>query len=103
MTNYLLNVGALALDDLQTLHAGGVSLTLPASARTSIRASHKIVADAAAGDAPVYGVNTGFGKLANKRISTADLDTLQLNLIRSHSVGVGEPLAPPVIDRKSVV
>ena len=40
----------------------------------------------------MYGVNTGFGKLANQRISKAQLDTLQLNLIRSHSVGVGEPI-----------
>ncbi|HEX3141502.1 MAG TPA: histidine ammonia-lyase, partial [Rhizobacter sp.] len=46
---------------------------------------------------PVYGVNTGFGKLANKRISQGELDALQRNLIRSHSVGVGEPLAPPVV------
>ena len=47
------------------------------------------------GDAPVYGVNTGFGKLANQRISAEPSSTtLQLNLIRSHSVGVGEPLAP---------
>ena len=97
MKSLELKVGTLVLDDLQTLHTGGVTLTLPESARIAIRASHKVVADAAAGDAPVYGVNTGFGKLANKRISTADLDTLQLNLIRSHSVGVGEPLAPAVI------
>ena len=97
MKSIELNVGRLALDDLQTLHTSGVTLTLPDSARINIRASHKIVADAAAGDAPVYGVNTGFGKLAHKRISSADLDTLQLNLIRSHSVGVGEPLAPAVI------
>jgi len=95
--SFLLNVGALALDDLQTLHSGGVSLTLPASAREAIRRSHAVVAAAAAGDAPVYGVNTGFGKLANQRIGAADLDTLQLNLIRSHSVGVGEPLAPAVV------
>jgi hypothetical protein len=49
------------------------------------------------GDAPVYGVNTGFGKLASTRISADDLATLQRNLIRSHSVGVGEPLPPPVV------
>lgn len=97
MTDFLLNVGALALEDLSALHAGGISLKLPASARDAIKASHQVVATAAAGDAPVYGVNTGFGKLANKRISAADLDTLQLNLIRSHSVGVGEPLAPAVV------
>ena len=50
-----------------------------------------------AGDAPVYGVNTGFGKLASTRIGADDLAQLQLNLIRSHSVGVGEPLAAPVV------
>jgi histidine ammonia-lyase len=70
---------------------------LDAAARPAIRASAAVVQAAAAGDAPVYGVNTGFGKLANQRISAADLATLQLNLIRSHSVGVGEPLAPPVV------
>jgi histidine ammonia-lyase len=64
---------------------------------SAIRASAAVVQAAAAGDAPVYGVNTGFGKLANQRISAEQLDTLQLNLIRSHSVGVGEPLAPEVV------
>src|SRR5699024_495418 len=59
--------------------------------------SFRVVQRAAEGDAPVYGVNTGFGKLANQRISKAQLDTLQLNLIRSHSVGVGEPLSEPVV------
>jgi histidine ammonia-lyase len=62
-----------------------------------IQASAAVVQRAAAGDAPVYGVNTGFGKLASTRISSEDLATLQLNLIRSHSVGVGEPLAPAVV------
>jgi histidine ammonia-lyase len=56
-----------------------------------------VVQAAAAGDAPVYGVNTGFGKLANQRIGQAQLDTLQLNLIRSHCVGVGAPLQPEVV------
>jgi len=97
VTIFTLNPGALTLDDLLVLHTGGVAVALHPSAREAIRASHQVVADAAAGDAPVYGVNTGFGKLANKRISATDLDTLQLNLIRSHSVGVGEPLAPAVV------
>ncbi|HEX7438519.1 MAG TPA: histidine ammonia-lyase [Caldimonas sp.] len=52
---------------------------------------------AAAGDAPVYGVNTGFGKLAGTRIGAGDLAQLQLNLIRSHSVGVGDPLQARVV------
>src|SRR5262249_19357341 len=60
-------------------------------------ASAAVVRRAASGEAPVYGVNTGFGKLASTRIGDADLATLQLNLIRSHCVGVGEPLPPPVV------
>jgi histidine ammonia-lyase len=92
-----LNPGNLTLDDLQALHAGGMQLTLAPAARAAIAASAQVVQRAAQGDAPVYGVNTGFGKLANKRISQNELDTLQRNLIRSHSVGVGEPLAPPVV------
>ncbi|MEO7253307.1 MAG: aromatic amino acid lyase, partial [Casimicrobium sp.] len=97
MNTINLNVGALALDDLQTLHTGDVKLSITQSVRDVIRVSHSVVAKAAAGDVAVYGVNTGFGKLANKRISAEDLERLQVNLIRSHSVGVGEPLAPAVV------
>ncbi len=93
----LITPGHLSLDDLQTLHAGGQALTLDASAWPGVDASAAVVQAAAAGSAPVYGVNTGFGKLASTRISEADLATLQLNLIRSHSVGVGEPLPPAVL------
>ena len=89
--------GHLTLEQLHAIHRGGAPLKLPASAGETIRASARVVQRAAEGDAPVYGVNTGFGKLANQRISASQLDTLQLNLIRSHSVGVGEPLAPPVV------
>ena len=92
-----LNPGALTLEDLQALHAGDLTLTLNPSARAGIAASAAVVQRAAAGDAPVYGVNTGFGKLANKRISHDELEALQRNLIRSHSVGVGAPLQPAVM------
>jgi histidine ammonia-lyase len=92
-----LTPGQLTLEQLQCIHADGVQLQLAPEARESIRASALVVQRAADGDAPVYGVNTGFGKLANQRISKAQLATLQLNLIRSHSVGVGEPLAAPVV------
>ena len=89
--------GALSLEQLQAIHAGGVTLAIDPAARPGIRASADVVRRAAQGDAPVYGVNTGFGKLANQRISQSQLDQLQLNLIRSHSVGVGAPLAPEVV------
>lgn len=97
MHDLVIHPGALALDDLRRLHQGGVHLAVHPDAWPGVAASAAVVQAAAAGDAPVYGVNTGFGKLASTRISAADLATLQLNLIRSHSVGVGEPLAPPVL------
>ena len=93
----LIAPGHFTLDQLQRIHVGGLQLALPESSRTIIRTSQQVVQRAADGDAPVYGVNTGFGKLANQRISKAQLATLQLNLIRSHSVGVGEPLDPEVM------
>lgn len=57
----------------------------------------KLVAELAAGDAPVYGVNTGFGDLATVRVAPGDQRALQLNLIRSHAVGVGDPLPEDVV------
>ena len=89
--------GALTLEQLMAIHADAVQLQLPDASRAAIRASQQVVQNAADGDAPVYGVNTGFGKLANQRISKSQLATLQLNLIRSHCVGVGEPLEPAVM------
>jgi histidine ammonia-lyase len=59
--------------------------------------SAKVVADLAAGDAPVYGVNTGFGDLATVRIPVAELRSLQRNLVRSHAAGVGDPLPVDVV------
>jgi histidine ammonia-lyase len=89
--------GKLGLPALAAIHAGGVRLALDASVRPALRASADVVRRAAAGEAPVYGVNTGFGKLAQTRIDAQALDALQLNLIRSHSVGVGEPMPAPVV------
>lgn len=97
MTSIQITPGQLTLEQLRAIRAGGLTLSLHASAQDAIRRSAAIVQAAAAGDAPVYGVNTGFGKLASTRISKDDLATLQRNLIRSHCVGVGEPLAPSVV------
>ena len=93
----LLRPGGLTLDDLQAVHGTLQALTIDPAADAAIAASAAVVRRAAQGDAAVYGVNTGFGKLASTRISEADLATLQLNLIRSHSVGVGSPLQPAVV------
>ncbi|MDC6170797.1 histidine ammonia-lyase [Paucibacter sp. XJ19-41] len=95
--NLEITPGELTLDQLRAIRNGGITLSLHASATDIIRRSAAVVQAAAAGDAPVYGVNTGFGKLASTRISKEDLATLQRNLIRSHCVGVGAPLAPSVV------
>ena len=97
----LLRPARITLDELQAIHAGADGriqpLVMDPQALPAIQASAAVVRRAAEGSEPVYGVNTGFGKLASTRISEADLATLQLNLIRSHSVGVGAPLAPAVV------
>lgn len=96
-TKIRIQPGALTLDQLRMIHAGDVTLAIDPSTGPAIAAGAAVVRRAADGDTPVYGVNTGFGKLASTRIGRQDLDTLQRNLIRSHSAGVGEPLAPPVV------
>ncbi|MEO6016589.1 MAG: histidine ammonia-lyase [Polaromonas sp.] len=89
--------GLLTLAQLRDIHAGNAQLSLDPSAAADIRASAALVHRAAQGGAAVYGVNTGFGKLANQRIAQADLEKLQLNLLRSHAVGVGEPMPERVV------
>ena len=56
-----------------------------------------MVEDILDSDEVVYGINTGFGKLAEVRISPDQLEQLQLNLLRSHACGVGEPFAEDVV------
>lgn len=87
-----LTPGAADLALLERLWRGHDPVTLDASARDGIEAAAAIVAHAAQGEAAVYGVNTGFGKLASVKIPPEDTATLQRNLIRSHCCGVGEPL-----------
>jgi histidine ammonia-lyase len=93
----IVHPGQLTLQDLAAIHAGETSLVLADSARPALRAAQTLVEAAAEADSPVYGVNTGFGKLASQRISKDQLAALQRNLIRSHSVGVGELLPPAVM------
>src|SRR5215469_11455895 len=68
-------------------------VALDATARARMEESRALIDRLAAGDAPIYAVNTGVGLLANRRIPRGDLDQLQRNVIRSHAVGVGEPLS----------
>ena len=71
---------------------GPVNLSLSNDARRRIAESNELIADVVAGGEQVYGVNTGFGQLAQVRIDDDELAQLQENLVRSHAVGVGEDL-----------
>ena len=88
----VLSPGCVRLAELETIWRTGAGVRLSEESAAKITASARIVADAAKGDAPVYGVNTGFGKLASLRIDAKDTETLQRNLILSHCCGVGAPL-----------
>lgn len=88
--------GQVTLSDLQSIYREGLSVSLDGSARAPVEAAADLVAMAAMGSDPVYGVNTGFGKLASRKIAPEDTETLQRNLILSHCCGVGAPLSVPL-------
>jgi histidine ammonia-lyase len=102
MTNLTLQPGNTSLEQLRQLYRTGASAVLDQSARASVEGAAARVADAARGSEVVYGVNTGFGKLASVKIKPQDTETLQRNLILSHCSGVGEPI-PTAIARLMMV
>ena len=88
----LLNGSSLTLDQLVAIADDGVPAGLAPEAARRVDASRAVVERQAAGDTAVYGINTGFGALAETAIPRHELGALQLNLLRSHAAGVGEPL-----------
>lgn len=91
-----LTPGALRHADWRAIYQGS-AVSLSPSCRAAIAASADTVARIVQRDEPVYGINTGFGRLASTRIDRADLATLQRNLVLSHAAGVGDPLPVPVV------
>jgi histidine ammonia-lyase len=92
VTSLTLTPGATTLAQLEQVYRTQASVTLDRAARPRVEAAAAAINAAAAGVAPVYGVNTGFGKLASHRIAPKDTATLQRNLILSHCCGVGAPI-----------
>ena len=84
---------SLVLEDVAAVARGGnLRPFLADRARERMRATRGAVEDILKGDEAVYGINTGFGKLSDVRVPPERLRELQLNLVRSHACGVGEPL-----------
>src|SRR5947199_2031937 len=92
-----LNGQALALTDIATVALDGEAVKISSLAQPRIVASRKVVEEIIARDAVVYGVTTGFGKLSDVRIPREALSELQLNLVRSHACGIGNPLSEPEV------
>ncbi|MGB5870048.1 MAG: histidine ammonia-lyase [Albidovulum sp.] len=85
--------GQVTLATLNEIYRNQTPAKLDPQARPMVERAAQMVADAAAGDVAVYGVNTGFGKLASVKIASKDTAKLQRNLILSHCCGVGAPLS----------
>jgi histidine ammonia-lyase len=88
----LLDGSSLTLEQLVAVADGDEPVTLADDARVRVAASRAIVEARACSDEPAYGINTGFGSFADVKIAPDALGALQLNLLRSHAAGVGEPL-----------
>ncbi|UIJ73313.1 histidine ammonia-lyase [Aurantimonas sp. HBX-1] len=93
----VLTPGDTTLATLERIYRGAEPVRLDPACRSGIESSAARIAKIAAGEEAVYGVNTGFGKLASMRIAPGDVATLQRNLILSHCCGVGELLAPEIV------
>ncbi len=85
----------LTLEQIAAIAYGREQATLSDDARERIQAARGVVEKIVEENRTVYGVNTGFGRLSDVRIEREDLRRLQLNLVRSHACGLGEPLSQP--------
>src|SRR5690242_21039566 len=87
-----LDGGRLTIEEVVSVAAGRDAAAIAPQSIEKMLRSRAAVERLAAGDAPVYGVNTGVGLLADVRVPAADLEQLQRNVVRSHAAGWGDPL-----------
>jgi len=97
MRTVTVNGDALTIEDVVDVARGAATAELAASVAAAMEPSRSVVAAAIEGDAPVYGVNTGFGALADTRVGARDLERLQGAIVRSHAAGTGEPLGDTAV------
>ena len=97
MRTVIVSGDALTIEDVVDVAFGAARAELGPGVPARMRRSREVVTAAIAGDAPVYGVNTGFGALADTRVGEKDLKRLQGAILVSHAAGTGEPLDDPTI------
>src|SRR5437773_6853581 len=88
----LLDGSSLTIEQLVAIADRAEHVALGSDARERVRASRAVVDRRARGDEPAYGINTGFGSFADVKIAPDALGKLQVNLLRSHAAGIGDPL-----------
>ncbi|MDP9005065.1 MAG: aromatic amino acid lyase, partial [Verrucomicrobiota bacterium] len=87
----------LSLSEVATVALENATVEIASSAHARIQASRKVIEKIVERGGVVYGVSTGFGKLAEVQIPAGELRQLQLNLVRSHACGIGRPLSIPEV------
>ncbi|WP_223787561.1 histidine ammonia-lyase [Marinicella meishanensis] len=92
--NFCITIQGFTLPDLRQIWQQPSQLSVDDHMLQGVIKSRHTIEQVAASDQTVYGVNTGFGLLANVQIAKEELDTLQRNLVISHAVGVGDPIDP---------
>ena len=92
-----LDGGVISLKKLDESLGSPIRVQISEQAWEKVRVARRLVEKAVTSGDAIYGVNTGFGKLCNKRISNDELARLQENLILSHAVGVGPPIPPSLV------
>ena len=97
MNEVVVDGGPLTVEDVVAVARGEVRVRLAADVAERMEVSRSVVLNAIRGDAPVYGVNTGFGALADTPVGEQDLTTLQGAIVRSHAAAVGAPLDDEVV------
>jgi histidine ammonia-lyase len=99
----VLDGNTLTIAEVVAVARAGAAVFLDDSARARMLATRRVVEAIVERGAPVYGVNTGFGKLSEITIPNDQLAALQRNLVRSHAAGVGDPLPDEVVRAMTVL
>ena len=95
--NIEINNKSLSLELLRNILTEEIAISLSKGIKEKITHSSKYVTNKSEGNDSIYGINTGFGNLANVKIDKSDLNKLQRNLVSSHAVGVGELLPNKIV------